>query len=164
MSIEQVGQATGLTKGFISQLERDMTSASVASLIKMCEALQISVGSLFDPPKTNLVRATERPRINFGGVGVTEYLLTPSGNDRLQVIESYLDPGAGGGDEPYSLNADAEVAHVVRGSVEVVVRGEPHVLHAGDTLTFSGRDPHAWRNASLEEPAQVLWILTPSPW
>ncbi len=141
-----------------------MTAASVASLIKICDALQISVGYLFDPPATNLVRAADRPRINFGGERVTEYLLTPSGNDHLQVIESYLEPGASGGEEPYSLDADAEVVHVVSGSVEISVRGEQHLLHTGDTLTFSGRDPHAWRNASGEEPAQVVWILTPSPW
>ena len=164
LSIDNVAASAGLTKGFISQLERDMAAPSVASLIRLCGALQISVGSLFDPPTTNLVRRADRPRINFGGEHLVEHLLTPRGNDYLQVIESHIEPGGGSGDEAYSLEASAEVVHVLSGTLEVTVRDERHVLAAGDTLTFSGRDPHTWRNTSADQPVDVLWILAPSPW
>lgn len=164
LSMDEVAHATGLTKGFLSQLERDLTSASVATLIKICNALQISVGSLFDPVHHHLVRAKEKPRINFGGDHLVEYLLTPAESDRLQVIESYLDPSGGSGDEAYSLNADVEAVHVLAGKVEIEVHGVRHLLQTGDTLTFSARDPHTWRNPSPREPAHVIWILAPSPW
>src|SRR5579859_6926860 len=76
-SMAEVAQASGLTKGFLSKLERDLTSVSVASLIRLCDALGISVGSLFQASKGEVVRADERPTINFGGTGIKEYLLTP---------------------------------------------------------------------------------------
>lgn len=164
LSIEQVATATGLTKGFISQVERDLSSASVASLISLCDALGITIGRLFEPSRADLIRSIERPPINFGGDGLTEYLLTPSREHRLQVIQSHIGPGGGSGDEPYALNADAEFVHVVSGELEVRVQATVHHLAAGDSLTFSPRDPHAWRNPSATDDAVVMWVLSPSPW
>jgi transcriptional regulator with XRE-family HTH domain len=162
MSITRVADETGLTKGFISQLERDLTTASVASLVSICNVLRIGVGSLFEPARTDLVRAGDRPRINFGGEDVTEWLLTPRSQERLQVIQGEIGPGGGSGREPYSLPADAEFVHVVSGRLEVVIEDDAYRLEAGDSLTFSGRDPHTWCNPSASEPARVLWVLTPS--
>ncbi|MGH2750479.1 MAG: helix-turn-helix domain-containing protein [Actinomycetota bacterium] len=164
MSIDQVAVATGLTKGFISQVERDLASASVASLISLCDALGIPIGSLFEPSRSDLIRSDARPLINFGGEGVTEYLLTPSGEGRVQVIQSYIEPGGGGGEELYSLNADAEFVHVVEGELEVRVQTIRYRLKAGDSLTFNPRDPHTWRNPSASESALVMWAMSPSPW
>src|SRR5215475_5793422 len=47
-SIAEVAEQSGLTKGFLSKLERDLTNVSVASLIRLCGALGISVGTLFE--------------------------------------------------------------------------------------------------------------------
>jgi transcriptional regulator with XRE-family HTH domain len=161
LSIGQLAEATGLTKGFISQVERDLTTASVASLVSICDALGIGVGSLFEPSRTDLVRRGDRPRINFGGEGVTEWLLTPSSQERLQVIQGEIEPGGGSGGEPYSLPADSEFVHVVSGELELVIEDDTYRLAAGDSLTFAGRDPHTWSNPSDTEPAVVLWVLTP---
>lgn len=163
LSLEQLAKVTDLTKGFISQLERDMTSASVASLVKICDALQISVGSLFQAPRTLLTRAAQARPINFGGTGLKEQLLTPRDNN-LQVLRSEIAPGGGSGDEPYALEAEAEVVHVLQGRIVVQVDGEVYTLEVGDTLSFSPRQPHAWHNPSANAKAVVLWALTPSPW
>ena len=40
-SLKQLAEATGLTQSFLSQVERDLTSPSVASLRKIAEALEI---------------------------------------------------------------------------------------------------------------------------
>jgi transcriptional regulator with XRE-family HTH domain len=163
LSLEQVANAANLTKGFISQVERDLTSVSVASLVKICNAIGLRIGSLFDPSPRHLVRQADRLPINFGGQGVVEHLLTPTGQERIQVIESHVSPGGGSGDEAYALSGDAEFVHVIRGELEVEVRGDRYVLREGDSFTFSPRDPHSWCNRSLEETL-VLWVLTPSPW
>src|ERR1700733_15087752 len=103
MTMAEVAEQAGLTKGFVSKLERDLANVSVASLIRLCDALGVSVGSLFQTPKGEVVRRDTRPEINFGGLGgVTEYLLTPSGEKRMQAILSDIEPGGGGGEEPYS--------------------------------------------------------------
>jgi transcriptional regulator with XRE-family HTH domain len=100
LSLEQLAEATSLTKGFISQLERDITSASVASLLRICDALGIQVGSLFQSARTDLIRRDDAPRINFGGERVTEYLITPANSRDVQIIRSIVEPGGGSGDEP----------------------------------------------------------------
>jgi hypothetical protein len=55
----------------------------VASLIRLCEALDVSVGSLFQASVGEAVRRGAYPPINFGGSRVQEYLLTPSGEKRV---------------------------------------------------------------------------------
>ena len=69
LTIEQVADATGLTKGFLSRVERDLTSPSVASLVTLCQVLSISIGDLFAAPETHLTRRNDGPRISLGGQG-----------------------------------------------------------------------------------------------
>ncbi|HSX66448.1 helix-turn-helix transcriptional regulator, partial [Nocardioides sp.] len=102
MTLAEVAEAAGITKGFLSKIERDQATASVASLMRICETLGISVGDLFSAPSGDVVRRGAYPPINFGGTGMTEFLLTPHGERRLQAILSEIAPGGGSGDEPYS--------------------------------------------------------------
>jgi quercetin dioxygenase-like cupin family protein len=62
------------------------------------------------------------------------------------------------------LPADVELVYVLRGSLELRVRDEVHELEEGDTLTYSPRDPHTWRNPSESEEAVVLWTALPNPY
>ncbi len=164
LTIQRVADAAGVSKGFVAQIERDEASPSVSTLLRICDALGIAVGSLFETARRDLVRAGDRPRIEFGGTGVAAWLLSPDPAAALQVILSEIAPAGSGGDEPYTLAADREFVFVVSGSLRVVVGEEEHLLGAGDALTFSPREPHAWANGSASEPAVALWVLTPSPY
>jgi transcriptional regulator with XRE-family HTH domain len=161
-SIAEVAEQSGLTKGFLSKLERDLTSVSVASLIRLCDALGISVGSLFQAAKGEVVRKGEYPPINFGGNGVREYLLTPAGEKRVQAILSEIEPGGGSGDEPYSLPTDVEFAFVLAGQMRIVVAGETLTLDAGDAFTFQSSAAHTFEVPPSAGPSQVLWIFSPA--
>jgi len=136
-SMAEVAEEAGLTKGFLSKLERDLANVSVASLIRLCDALGVSVGSLFQPSKGEVVRADERPTINFGGTGIKEYLLTPVHERRVQAILSDLEPGGGSGDEPYALPADVELVFILAGRLEITIEGELIILEEGDAFTFT---------------------------
>lgn len=163
LTIGQVADATGLTKGFISRVERDETSPSVATLLLLCQVLSLSVGSLFEASSTEVVRADAAPFINMGGTGASERLLTPRGQSRLQIIRSTLQADAEGGRELYTVNCDVEVVHVLVGAVDLLFPNEVIQLSAGDSMTFPGREPHSWRNAG-ETEAEILWILVPAAW
>ncbi len=115
-SMAEVAEDSGLTKGFVSKLERDLANVSVASLIRLCEALGISVGSLFQSSRGEVIRSGAYPPINFGGTGVREYLLTPSGEKRMQAILSDIEPGGGSGTELYTLPADVEFVFMLAGA------------------------------------------------
>jgi len=161
-SMAEVAEQSGLTKGFVSKLERDLANVSVASLIRLCEALDVSVGSLFQASVGEVVRRGAYPPINFGGNRVQEYLLTPSGEKRVQAILSDIEPGGGSGDEPYSLPADVEFVFVLAGQLQITVIGEQVTLEQGDAFTFPPSTQHTFRVAPSAGRAQVLWIFSPA--
>ena len=163
LTIDEVARVTGLTKGFLSRVERDVTSLSVSSLITLCDVLSIPVGSLFEEPDVQLVRAGTGARINLGGVETEERLLSPRSEGRVQVIRSVIESGGHGGDELYAVAADVDVLHVLRGHIEVRFSAEEWQLGPGDALTFSGHEPHTWRVLS-ETGAEVIWVLVPALW
>ncbi len=163
LTLAVVAERAGLTKGFLSRLERDEVSPSVASLVSVCGVLGIGVGQLFEPPATSLVRAADAPPIHFGGRGLREVLLTAGTQRDLQVIRSVVEPGGGGGEELYALACEVEFVHVLRGRLQLRLPGESVVLHAGDAFTMPGATPHTWVNPSATETCEVLWALTPAP-
>src|SRR3954469_4430882 len=163
LTLAAVAEQAGLTKGFLSRLERDEVSPSVASLVTVCGVLGIGVGTLFETPETSLVRAGEAPPINFGGRRLHEYLLTAGSQRQLQVIRSLVEPGGGGGPELYALACDVEFVYVVAGALTLLLPGETVELASGDAFTMPGATPHTWLNPSTTAPAEVLWALTPAP-
>lgn len=163
LTIDEVARVTGLTKGFLSRVERDMTSPSVSSLITLCDVLSISVGSLFEAPDVQFVPAGTGPRINLGGVDTEERLLSARGESKVQVIRSVIQPGGHGGDELYAVAAEVDVLHVLSGAMQVRFSDQDWELGPGDSLTFNGHEPHSWR-AVGDSGAEVIWVLAPALW
>ena len=163
-TLDQLAAAAGLTKGFLSRIERDETSPSVASLITLCEVMSIEVGSLFTAPEVALVRRQDAPAINLGGTGVQEQLMTPRRQSKLQLVHSSIEPGGTGGKTLYTINCEIEVLYVLKGSVELIFSGRTQKLATGDCLTFAGGEPHTWANSSTSRSAEVVWVLVPAPW
>jgi transcriptional regulator with XRE-family HTH domain len=161
-TIAEVADEAELTKGFVSKLERDLANVSVASLIRLCDALGVSIGSMFQASKGEVVRRGEYPPIDFGGTGMREYLLTPSGEKRVQAILSDIQPGGGSGDEPYALPADVEFALVLAGRLSITVAGEEVTLEQGDAYTFPADAPHTFRSVQPAGRTQVLWLVSPA--
>jgi len=165
LTIAEVAERAGLTAGFISQLERDLTSVSLSSLYRICAALDLRVGNLIDDvPAGRLIRRDEQARRSLA-MGDAEHLLLSSGDERrFHVTESHIPPGGSAGEEQYTLPADVELVYVLSGSLELRVGNEVHELEQGDTLTYSPRDPHTWRNPSETDEAVVLWTALPNPY
>src|ERR1700728_2697357 len=133
-SMAEVAEEAGLTKGFLSKLERDLANVSVASLIRLCDALGVSVGSLFQPSKGEVVRADERPTIS----------------------------GGGSGDEQYALPADVELVFIMAGRLEITIDEELVILEEGDAFTFTASARHAFRAVDESRPTRVLWVVSPA--
>ncbi|BCW04820.1 MULTISPECIES: cupin domain-containing protein [Micrococcaceae] len=161
LTIEQVADATGLTKGFLSRVERDLTSPSVASLVTLCQVLSVSVGDLFAAPETHLTRRDDGPRISLGGQGIVERLLTARSERRLQILQATIEPRGRGENELYAVDCDVDVLHVVKGRIKLILTNEEYDLEEGDTLSFPGREPHTWVNPT-DETVEVLWVLVPA--
>ena len=163
LTLGQVAAATGLTEGFVSKLERDQVSPSVASLVAVCEAIGLRVGDLFETPTTNIVRAGNGPLVNFGGVGARESLLAPGGQTHVEVLHSLIDPGGNGGAQLYALDCELEFVYVLAGEFEIQIGAKAYKLGTGDSMSFKGKEPHTWRNPSTTDGAEVIWVLAPAP-
>lgn len=163
LSIDQVSKAVGVDKSFISKLEHDAVAPSVATLIRYCDAVGIRPGALFDPPSTKLVRRGHGLPIDLGGERMREFLISGKGQDQLMALLSEIEPGGGSGEEPYTLRSAADLVHVLKGQLELIVDGVTYLLGSGDTLTFPPTLPHSWRNPSDSTSARVLWVIVPPP-
>lgn len=164
LTIEQLAAATGLTKGFISQLERDRTAPSLSSIARICDALGVRLSHIFEAEApAALVRRRERQPLE-GSSATQSYLLSARDEARFQAIESEVAPGGGAGDELHSLPGEAEFVYVLEGALELRVGDEVHVLEQGDAITYRLGKPHTWRNASDTEHLRVLWVSVPNPY
>ncbi len=162
LSLTEVAERAGLTKGFLSRFERGQVSISVASLLRLCSALDLDVADLFDGSSGRLVRAGNRGRLEFGGTGMTEYQLTPKDESRLLVLLSEIEPGGGSGHEPYALPVDIEFVHVLKGLFTIDASGERVEMREGDSFLFPGDTPHTFTHPG-DEVTRVLWVLAPAP-
>jgi len=163
LTLDEVATAAELTKSFLSDIERNQTSPSVASLVRLCEVLSLPIGDLFSPARSGIVRSEDRPPIRFGGTGVSDFLISPAEAHRLQVILSEIEPRGTGGEKLYTLNCEEEFVFVLEGQIRIVVEGHDFDLAAGDAMAFDPRRLHSFSNPSSVAPAQVMFVLTPPP-
>jgi transcriptional regulator with XRE-family HTH domain len=161
-TLRELAEKAGVTESFLSQVEREVTSPSIASVQRIARALDLAIAELFveEPSRGRVVRRGERRRIVYPGLRAVDEFLTAGLNGRLQVILSTIEPGGGTGDEAYSHESDEEVVVVLSGSLELWVADEHYLLHEGDAITYASRLPHRNVNPGLVK-AIVLFCLTP---
>jgi transcriptional regulator with XRE-family HTH domain len=162
LSLGEVAERAGVTKSFLSRVERDITSPSIASLLEICDAVGMAPADLFQVPRTTLVRRADRPQIRElpKSDEVVDTLITPADERHVTVLETVATGRSSGGDVLYTLPSQCEVCFVVEGTVEVQVEDRAFLLRRGDALTFGAAVPHTWR-ATTTAGARVLWILAP---
>ena len=162
VTLRELAERAGVTESFLSQVEREVTSPSIASVQRIARALDLGIAELFvdEAPLGKVVRRSERQRIVYPGLNAVDEFLTVGREGRLQVILTTLDTGGGTGDEAYTHESDEEVVIVLDGRLELWVADEFHVLESGDSITYSSRQPHRNRNPG-PGPATVLFCATP---
>ena len=182
LTLEKLSRKTGLSKSFLSQVERGLAQPSVSSLKKMARELGISVVDLFAgetdqqnrfgfPPTVSkngpkyaedfqVVRANRRKSLTLPGSKVSYDLLTPDLNRQLEVMYMRIDPGEQSGEEPMVDLPGEKFGLVLKGTLEVRVGEEVQQIRAGDSIYFPAHFPHSWRGMG-KEPIEVIWVLTP---
>jgi transcriptional regulator with XRE-family HTH domain len=166
LSLTDLAERTGLSIGNISQIERGVSSPSVRSLKKLGEALQVSVGDLFQetdlPPAKEMayiVRRKTRPLLNLADTGVQKELLTPTTPGALQMLLVTIQPGGSSGPEHYTHRGE-EAGLVLSGALELWIEEDRFILKEGDTFRFKSTQPHRFGNAGAKVTT-VLWVTTP---
>jgi transcriptional regulator with XRE-family HTH domain len=160
LSLADVEARTGLSKGFLSKVERDASSPSVANLVSICDAIGLAMADLFAMPRTTMIRHADRPSLEGlpKAAAVRDTLITPEQERHVTVLETVVTGGGSGGDALYTMPSECEVCFVLEGDIEVVLEDETFALGPGDALTFGAAVPHTWRATGA---ARILWILAP---
>jgi transcriptional regulator with XRE-family HTH domain len=153
-TLRTVATRSGLSESFLSQVERGRSSASIASLRRIADALGVSIADLFDldgVPGPRVLRREERPALAFGVLG-RKLLLTPRPLQNLEVFVGELEVGGSTGEQPYA-HGDSE-------ELFVVLSGEVFQLEHGDSIDYRSSTPHRATNAG-NDLAEVMWIISP---
>lgn len=159
LTLLDVAEKADVTKGFLSLAERGHTNVSVPVLIRICDALGIGIGNLFEHPVESMVRRGTGAPLEMGGFDVEETLLTPASERHMQVAHTRMRPNGGSGGV-YTLDAESIFVYVLSGSFVITVDGTTTSLDAGDCLTFGATQPHDWHNPT-DEDTEVIWVIAP---
>lgn len=163
MTLKVLSQRAKLSESFLSQLERGLTQASISSVRRIAEALEIQVSDLFETVTTadpHVLRRTEQPRISFGD-GATKVLLTAQrALQNIEVLQARIEVGGSTGLSAYAHGDSEELIVVLAGSVKVDIGSEVYHLDHGDSVSYLSSQPHRLINAG-DAPAEVIWIISP---
>src|SRR5688572_11250527 len=78
VTLRELAERAGVTESFLSQVEREVTSPSIASVQRIARALDLAIAQLFteESPHGRVVRHAERRRINYPGLRAVDEFLT----------------------------------------------------------------------------------------
>lgn len=160
-TMRDVARRSGLTVGFISQIERDISRPSLSSLYAIAQALDTSVDHFVSqtPEREHrqVSRHTNRPRFSLGSTTPVYEFLEPGFDEaKLNACITHVPPGFA---SEVMRHEGEDFVYLIAGSMIYTVDGFEHHLDAGDTLHFRSTLPHASRNPG-ETIATELWVGT----
>lgn len=163
LTIRELAESTGLTPGFLSQVERGLTEPSITSLRKISNILAVPIFFfLMDQKRTGMVvRKGERKIVNVGNSGVSFELLSPDFDRTVELIVGRVAPGSVTCEEPLSHYGEENLL-VLSGKMKIQVGSECQVLEEGDSIFYRSSIPHKIWNAAEKELVFVSAISPPA--
>ncbi len=157
-SLIQVAKANQISVGFLSNLERSQTGASIGIMHRLARYYGTNILDFFSHTDSSgpLVRRKDRQSIH-GWVGVQMDLLA-WGDITMEPHLFHVAPGSGS-KESYSHEGE-EFLFVVRGRLNITLGEREYQLSKGDSFYFESRIVHRWLNPG-KKTAIILWINTP---
>jgi transcriptional regulator with XRE-family HTH domain len=165
MSLQTIAARTGLSIGFLSQIERGLSSPSLRVLATLADVLGVGIAGLFGAKESTgrtahavVTRERQRAKLNLWRTGISKQLLGPAGADgRLNLFMVHIEPDGNTGDELYSHDGE-EAGLVLEGTMRLTVDTETWTLKRGDSFRFASQRPHRFANPSSQDKTTVLWV------
>lgn len=167
ITIQTLAQKIGKSVGYLSEIERDIAPVSISSLQSIADVLGVNITWFFQEgsqvtPKDEqgfVVRKGNRKRLSLTAAGVTEELLSPHLDGKLELIITTFKAGSQTGDQD-RVRYGEEAGLVLSGQLELRYEGKSVLLNAGDSFAFYRTGPHRCINPGTED-AVVIWVITP---
>ncbi len=159
LTLQEVADGSNLSVGFISQLERNLTSPSLSSLAAIVRVLKSDFADFFAMPGGQFLTTRADRRSDFAlDERVVRYERISSGfaGHKLDAVILHKQPGQRS--EP-TRHEGEELYFVISGSVTVELDKRAIVMNEGDTIHFRSNQSHAiWNHTS--EVASILIVVT----
>jgi transcriptional regulator with XRE-family HTH domain len=160
LSLRDLGERTGLTASFLSQVENDQVLPSLISLQSIASALSVPMFSLLnDTPRGNVVKGGNRRRFSFREPNISYELLTPDFSRLMMAYLIFV--------EPYTnriaqklIKPTEQWMHVIQGQMKILIGGETYLLDPGDTIYYDGDLLREFGSASADQLV-IMCCITP---
>jgi len=162
LSLSELSEQSGVAKSIISQIERNETNPTLATIWRLSQALDVSVDRF-------LGQADDAPFVQKSTVHDTPILMSEAGKCKLAIIgwlktvewlqwyDMRAEPG-GVLDSDAHQRGSIECLSVIEGEMEVEVAGVTEKARAGETLRYRCDRPHTIRNVG-PDPAHATMVV-----
>ena len=159
LTLEELASRSELTKGFLSQLERNLTSPSIDSLDDILEALGTNLADFFQEAKVEQYTFRAADFFVDERESCTVHWIVPNTQkNRMEPILLTLPQG--GESFEVAPHSGEEFGYIVSGAVTLECDGKQSILREGETFYLHGHTFHRLKNGE-KETARVLWVSTP---
>ncbi len=156
---EELADRAELSKGFISQLERDLTSPSIATLMDILQCLGTSIGEFFNE--------TPEEQIVFGKTDYFEkhdqelkneikWIIPNAQKNMMEPILLTLEPG--GETYPDNPHEGEEFGYVLQGNISIHIGSKTYKAKKGESFYFVSDKKHY---LSSKAGAVLIWVSSP---
>ena len=159
---EELADRCELSKGFISLLERDLTSPSIATLMDILESLGSDLKAFFsETGDEKLVFGEDDIFVKEDAEGIRGRIrwLVPSAQ-KNQMEPIMVELGPGGETEEDDPHEGEEFGYVLSGTLKIVLGDRVERVKRDESFYFRPTAPHKLVNAG-KAPCRVLWVSTP---
>lgn len=163
LSLEQLAQRSGLTKSYLSKVERGLCTPSISSALKLAQALAVDVAQLFGSPTDDsqlcITRAGDALRVSSAEPAGRVIELLASQISHKQMQPFVLTPPEDFADGPQLHgHPGEELVWVLSGEIEIAFPERTAQLACGDCAYFRAELPHRIRRLG-DTPARVLVVI-----
>lgn len=165
MTLKEVGEATDLSIGYLSQLERGLTSIAHDTLVKVANVLEVDMAYFMDQPKNRkqpLIRSYEKEILKVEGNSIIEYSMSNMADSSLMLprLIEILPQKEIEDAELYSHEGE-EFVYVLEGILSLQI-GEDHWdLYPGDCAHYVSNKKHNWCNQT-NKTVKLISINAPN--
>ncbi|MGX6565280.1 helix-turn-helix domain-containing protein [Cupriavidus necator] len=165
LTLEELAQRASLTKSYLSKLERGLSSPTIGTVLKLAEALDVTVDQLIAKPQRGneilLVKAADRVPFSPSAErqGYTYEAIATERVDKAMQPFVMVPPFTLAQDQPMASHAGEELIFVVSGEMEVLFDDRTVRMKAGDSLYFNASIPHRSRSIG-KTLAQALVVVS----
>lgn len=156
---EELADRAELTKGFISQLERNLTSPSIATLMDILQCLGTNIGDFFNEETEEQIvfsKGDYFEKLDSDLKNKIQWIIPNAQKNVMEPILLTLEPG--GSTYPDNPHEGEEFGYVLKGSVQLHVGNNIYKIKSGESFYFLSEKQHYLES---RHGATILWVSSP---